>query len=170
MPKLYLVRHAEPELTGVLLGACDPPLSEAGKRAAAGIRLPDVAVIYTSELRRARETASAIATGPLIVDPDLNEISYGAWDGLSWADIVQRFPDEAEAKLADWQAVTPPGGEEWVRFEQRVARAVERIRAGAFPAAVVAHVTVNSVISTIFSGTELSLFMQKYGEVVVHEV
>jgi probable phosphoglycerate mutase len=127
-------------------------------------------VIYTSELRRARETAFAIATVPLIVDADLNEITYGTWDGLSWADIVQRFPDEAEAKLVDWRAVTPPGGEEWVRFEQRVARAVERIRAGAFPAAVVAHVTVNFVISNIFSGTELSLFKQKYGEVIALDI
>ena len=170
MPKLYLVRHAEPELTGVLLGACDPPLCEAGRRASAAIQLPGVAVIYTSELRRARETAAAIATVPVIVDADLNEISYGTWDGLSWDSIVQQFPDEAEAKLADWRGVTPPGGEDWVRFEQRVGRAVGRIRAGVFPAAVVAHVTVNAVISSIFSNTEQSLFMQEYGEVVVHDV
>jgi broad specificity phosphatase PhoE len=170
MSKLYLIRHAEPELTGVLLGSCDPPLSEAGKRDARAIYLPEVVVIYTSALRRARETAHAIATCPAVVDPDLNEISYGAWDGLSWSSIVRQFPAEADAKLANWTAVTPPGGEDWVRFVQRVARAERRIRAGLFPAAVVAHVTVNAVLAHILSGTEPSDFTQEYGEVVVYDL
>jgi broad specificity phosphatase PhoE len=168
MPKLYLVRHAEPELTGVLLGRCDPGLSGAGKRQGSSIALPDVAVIYTSELRRARDTAAAIATAPVVIDPDLNEISYGEWDGRTWSDIEHAYPEQAKAKLSRWTAVTPPGGEGWKQFELRVSRALVRIMAGAFPAAVVAHVTVNAQIAYSVSGSDPSQFIQDYGEVLTY--
>jgi len=168
MPTLYLVRHAEPELTGVLLGATDTPLSEAGKRQAAAIALPDVAVIYTSELRRARETAAAIGGAPLVIDADLNEIGYGEWDGLTWPHIEHRYPEAAKAKLACWTAVTPPGGEPWTHFEQRIARAMERIRSGPFPAALVAHIAVNAQIACRLTGSDPSQFMQEYAEVLTY--
>ena len=60
MRKLFLVRHAEPEVTGVLLGRSDPPLSEGGRAAAAELRL-SVEIVYSSPLRRALETAEALA-------------------------------------------------------------------------------------------------------------
>ena len=168
MSKLYLVRHAEPALTGVILGRCDPPLSDAGKRDAGAIALPDVVVVYTSELRRARDTALAIGIAPVIVDPDLNEISYGQWDGRTWSDIEQMFPVQAKAKLACWTAVTPPGGEEWADFELRISRALARIQAGSFPAAVVAHITVHAQIAYCLSGSDPSQFTQEYCEVLTY--
>jgi broad specificity phosphatase PhoE len=170
MPKLYLVRHAEPELTGVLLGSSDPPLSKEGKRQAAAILLPGAAVIYTSGLRRARETAELIGGAPIIVDPDLNEISYGKWDGLSWAQISEKYPHQARSKLADWKTVTPPDGEDWTSFEERIARALDRIRNGSFPAAVVAHVTVNAQIIHSIAGIEPSQFTQPYCEVLIYDL
>jgi broad specificity phosphatase PhoE len=170
MSKLYLVRHAEPELTGVLLGACDPPLSPAGRRDATAIRLRDVAVIYTSALRRARDTATAIGQAPIRVDPDLNEISYGEWDGLTWHEIADKYPEEAKAKLACWPAVTPPGGERWEHFEQRVTRALARIRHGMFPAAVVAHITVNAAITHVITGRNPSEYTQSYCEVLTYDL
>ena len=162
------MRHAEPELTGVLLGRCDTPLSEAGKRQAGSIALPDVVVIYTSELRRARDTAIAIGTTPVVIDPDLNEISYGDWDGRTWSDIERTYPEQAKAKLARWTSVTPPDGEEWTEFERRVSRALTRIQIGAFPAAVVAHITVNAQIAYSLSGSDPSQFTQEYGEVLTY--
>jgi broad specificity phosphatase PhoE len=155
---------------GVLLGKCDPPLSGAGKANAARITLPGVTVIYTSELRRARETAFAAGGAPIIVDTDLNEISYGVWDGLSWSRIVDEYPDLAEAKLSDWKSVTPPGGEAWQDFEHRISRALQRIRAGSFPAAVVAHVTVNAQIAHAATGSDPSEFTQQYCEVLTYDL
>jgi broad specificity phosphatase PhoE len=157
-------------LTGVLLGACDPPLSEAGKRAAAAMVLPGVVVVYTSALLRARDTAIAVQMAPVVVDPDLNEISYGEWNGLAWRDIAQRYPEQAAAKLTHWTAVTPPGGESWGNFQARVLRALTRIRAGAFPAAVVAHVTVNAQISCVLTGRDPSEFTQEYCEVLTYDL
>ena len=170
MSTLYIVRHAEPAITGVLLGRSDPPLSEAGKRDAARIATPGVAVIYTSGLRRAHDTAVLIGNVPIVVDVELNEISYGEWDGLTWAEIEQKYPEQAQAKLASWQSVTPPGGEEWPHFEQRVARALARIRRGAFPAAVVAHVTVNAAISLLLTGHAVTDFNQAYCEVLKYDL
>jgi broad specificity phosphatase PhoE len=170
MSKLYVVRHAEPELTGVLLGASDPLLSEAGKCKAAAIHLPGVQAVYTSGLRRACDTAALIGSGPIIIDPDLNEISYGEWDGLTWGEITAKQPEQARAKLGCWPAVTPPGGEPWELFERRVHRAFARIRDGRLPAAVVAHVTVNAVITFLLTGRDVSAFTQAYGEVLTYDV
>lgn len=165
MPQLYLVRHAEPETTGVLLGHCDPSLSEEGRRAAARLSL-DARVIYASALRRARETAVACAgETPVVILPELNEISYGEWDGRSWNDIAAAHPALAAAKLADWNGVTPPGGEPWAAFEQRVRRAVEHMLCGALPAAVVAHAAVNGIIAETLTGAAPLEFSQNYGEV-----
>ncbi len=151
MPQLYVIRHCEPALTGVLLGQCDPPLSASGRAHAAtlldGIRLE---AIYSSPLRRALETAQAIArAAPVTIVDDLREITYGEWDGLTWAEIEASAPDLAFRKLHDWQGVISPGGETWASFAARVARAFEKIRNGPRPAAMVAHAAVNQVLCGI---------------------
>jgi len=158
MPSLFLVRHAEPAITGVLLGSLDPPLSEAGRKHA-GTLLPGVnlAVVYSSPLRRALETAQLIARGaPIEVLDDLREISHGDWDGLTWSEIEVRDPDLAARKLGDWRGVTAPRGEPWCEFATRVARALEQIRCGPRPAAIVAHAAVNQLLGNV---------EQSYGDV-----
>jgi broad specificity phosphatase PhoE len=165
MPGLFVVRHSQPSITGVLLGQCDPPLSEAGRAQAASIELGALAIVYSSPLKRAFETAQAIARGaPVQVLDDLREISYGTWDGLTWSAIEAADADLAARKLADWRGVTPPGGERWDDFEARVARALAAIRNGPRPAAVVAHAAVNRVLANVVPVN----FDQPYGG--VHEI
>jgi alpha-ribazole phosphatase len=158
MPHLYVVRHAEPAVVGVLLGQCDPPLSEAGRmRAVELLKETRLAVVYSSPLRRARETAELLARGAAIeIVDDLREITYGDWDGRTWAEIEARDPEMARRKMEDWRGVTPAGGEPWSEFVARVTFAFERIKVGPRPAAVVAHAAVNLVIA----GVDMS-----YGEV-----
>lgn len=161
MPGLYVVRHAEPALVGVLLGQYDPPLSEAGRSQAAAL-LKDVrwSVVYSSPLRRALETARLLARGAAIqIVPDLREITYGDWDGKTWAEIESADPVLARKKLNDWAAVTPPGGEAWPDFVARVTRAFEQIKRAPRPAAIVAHAAVNRVLTGVD---------QDYGD--VHEL
>jgi alpha-ribazole phosphatase len=149
MPGLFVVRHCEPALTGVILGQCDPPLSEAGRVHAASLEL-NVAIVYSSPLRRALETAGKIARGaPIEIVGDLREITYGAWDGRTWNEIESEDPELAARKLADWRGVTPPGGEDWKKFVARVSGAFQRIRQGPRPAAIVAHAAVNHVIANV---------------------
>ncbi|HYP14061.1 MAG TPA: histidine phosphatase family protein [Bryobacteraceae bacterium] len=166
MPTLYLVRHAEPVLTGVLLGRTDPELSPKGHGDAQSIQLPPVRVIYTSQLKRAQATADLIAARTcIVVMPDLNEISYGDWDGLTWAEIEARDPEVAARKLHTWTGVTPPGGEAWAGFDARIAAAANRIRNGPFPAAVVGHTAANALLAAKLTGVDPFQFRQNYCEV-----
>lgn len=151
MPQLYVVRHAEPATRGVLLGQCDPPLSDAGRRQAAELlREANLFVVYTSPLRRARETAELLARGAEIeIVDDLREITYGDWDGRTWAEIEESDANLARRKLEDWRSVTAPSGEPWESFERRVRRAFERIQRGPRPAAIVAHAAVNQILTGV---------------------
>jgi len=171
MPLLYLVRHAEPVLAGVLLGRLDPPLSAAGRAAAAAIPLPaEVAVLYASPLARTRETAALAAHGrEVIVLPELVEVSLGEWDGLPWSRIEQRWPELAAAKLERWLAVTPPGGESWEQAQARVEQALARIRGGNRPAAVIGHVGINAEIARQVAGIDPLGFRQNYCEVSAYD-
>jgi broad specificity phosphatase PhoE len=115
------------------------------------------------------ETARSI-DAPLKVCDDLREISLGEWDGLSWADIETRYPEQAVRKAADWTCVTPPGGEPWDVFSRRVLRAVAQISSGPLPAAVIGHVAVNSVIAESLAGIDALAFVQEYCEVLEIEL
>jgi ribonuclease H / adenosylcobalamin/alpha-ribazole phosphatase len=104
-----------------------------------------IGVIVTSPLRRALQTAeeAARATGaPLRVEADLRETDFGAWEGLTFAEAQQKWPDEMAAWLAGAN-VAPPGGESFAEVEHRVLAALERLRAEQAGAVVVlvSHVT-----------------------------
>jgi broad specificity phosphatase PhoE len=166
MPELFVVRHAEPEMSGVMLGRTDPPLSAAGRlEARAKLSGLHCAVVYSSPLRRARETAEVIAA-PVEVLDDLAEIAYGEWEGRSWAEIEQGWPDLARRKREDWFAVTPPGGESWEDVSARAARALKHVRLGPFPAVVVAHFGFNAEFLRQAAGLDPVTFSQSYCEVV----
>ncbi len=170
MSKLYVVRHAEPEVTGVLLGRTDPPLSAAGRcDAASRLGQLDVRIVYSSPLRRCRETAGAIGA-PLVVLDNLAEIALGEWDGLSWSEVEQRYPELARAKADDWFRVTPPGGEPWDAFAARVRDALGVILAGPLPAAVAGHLAANAVLAESLAGEDPYAFRQDYCEVRRFEV
>lgn len=160
MATVFLIRHEEPEVRGVFLGQLDPPLSARGRAAAAQLCEIEAAAIYTSPLRRAAETAAFLRGEPVTLD-ELREISYGEWTGRTWAEIESAWSD-----VADWHSITPPGGEPWPAFLQRVDAAWTRIRAGAFPAAIVAHQGVNAALAALIAGRDPLSFTQNYGEVI----
>src|SRR5207253_9629535 len=116
---LILVRHGcstwntEQRIQGQL----DPPLSELGEEQARllGERLADMQFdgFYTSDLRRAADTAGAVAErlgrAPQSV-PELREIALGEREGLTRAEITERYPKQWQAWLEqpDWDI--GPGG------------------------------------------------------------
>lgn len=168
MRKLFVVRHGEPAVTGVLLGQSNPRLSRDGRFAAGMLKLP-VRVIYSSPLRRALETAERMGHRIHVLQ-DLVEIGYGEWDGKRWEDIEREYPDAARQKELDWAGATPPGGEPWSEFTARVDRALEVIRRGIFPAAVVAHAAVNAQIASRLTGADPFSFQQEYCGVLEYEL
>lgn len=166
MADLLLIRHACPEQKGVFLGRSDPPLSLEGRQAAAGIQVPpEFEWVYSSPLVRARQTAAALGRQVEIL-PGLAEIDYGPWDGLSWAQIEERFPLEAERKMQDWLGYTVAGAEPWSAFSERVLAALPRGR----DCIVVAHLAVNSVIHQHLSGGSPLNFQQDYCQILRYSI
>ena len=137
-----------------LLGSSDPPLAPEGRRQveslADGLADTGIEAIVSSRLRRASETARILGRRlglPPESDPRLNEISYGDWDGLTWAEIERLDPASARAKLDDWRGVTPPGGEPFEKFRVRVdAAAGDLLQRPNRTIAVVAHVGINALL------------------------
>ena len=94
-----------------------------GRRGRAAGRPGGIDVIVTSPLQRARQTAEAVApaTGaPLLVDEGLVETDFGKWEGLTFGEAAQRWPDEMSAWMGSAD-VAPPGGESFADVAQRRA-------------------------------------------------
>ncbi len=165
--ELCLVRHGHCERSGTLLGQFDAPLTAEGlvqaQALAAQLAGCGAERLVSSDLRRSVQTATALAARldlSLETDPRLREISYGPWDGLTWAEIERLDPSGAPRKLADWTSWTPPGGEPFDAFLARVQNArVSLAAARARLTVVVAHRGVNAVLS----GQPLETFQQHYG-------
>ena len=131
-----LLRHGETPLSGErrFAGRGDIPLTETGQRQAraAAERLAErggIQLIVTSPLGRARLTAEAVAaaTGaPLRVDDGWMETDFGEWEGLSYAEAMQAWPDELAAWSKD-TSVAPPGGESFAATTRRVLPALDRV-------------------------------------------
>ena len=143
---LILVRHGEVEGSrpGVLCGRSDPRLSEAGRRQATLLqgmmgRLPEARFV-SSPLTRARETAETAVGGAQVAvetDPDLQEMDFGEWEGLTYDEVATRYPE----LVAGWSEFRPdfgfPGGETLADFASRIER-VARALADPDAATVVA--------------------------------
>jgi probable phosphoglycerate mutase len=107
-------------------GHTDIPLDEAGMaqaaRAASLLASLRPSLIVSSDLRRAHDTATALArlVGlDVRVDKDLRERSGGDWEGLTSEEIKSRWP-------AEWAIWTIPGGEPAIGVATRVAEAIRR--------------------------------------------
>ncbi|MDP3842195.1 MAG: histidine phosphatase family protein [Oxalobacteraceae bacterium] len=134
--EILLIRHGETDWNAVkrLQGHCDIALNAQGQTQAdalgQALRDEPLAAIISSDLRRARQTAQALAAqqaGPMqvICDPGLRERCYGAFEGLYYSDISQRYP----AAFAAWQArdidaVFPSGARAGESFRKFYARSV----------------------------------------------
>jgi len=119
MLTLVLTRHgltdrSDPEQH--LGQGIDVGLSEAGRAQAAALaaRIADERFdrIVSSPLRRAVETAAAVARGrPVDLDPRLAEMDYGSWEGLTYGEVEARDRAYRAAWEADPASLSCPGGE-----------------------------------------------------------
>jgi broad specificity phosphatase PhoE/ribonuclease HI len=137
--RLILIRHGETELTAQrrYSGRGDIPLSARGQAQAqaTAARLAALAgpvgAVVSSPLLRCTQTASVIAEAlgglPVQTDHDLIECDFGAWEGHTFAEVRDRWPDELERWLAS-TAAAPPEGESLRAVGVRVRRALARLR------------------------------------------
>lgn len=135
---LHLLRHGEVETPGRLIGRTDAVPTPAGIAACvAQAHDLGVAALVTSDLARARLAGDAIGkalTLEPVIDPRWRELDFGAWDGLSPAQIdsaaLGRFWDDPDAN-------PPPNGERWSALMARVAAAIQCLPP--VPTLVVSH-------------------------------
>jgi 2,3-bisphosphoglycerate-dependent phosphoglycerate mutase len=146
---LYLVRHGETiwNAQARLQGHTDVALSEDGLRQSALVadRFRDMPVtcVYSSDLRRAMQTAEAIAeatAAPLHSRPALREAAFGEWEGLTRDELEATGEKGWAAFKADPIVFRPPGGEAIAEMIERVWADFDEIARG--------HVTGNIVVVT----------------------
>lgn len=126
---LHLLRHGAPVLTGRMLGRTDCAETPEGVLACLdqteGLGFSR---LVSSPLRRALAASEAIGTRAGLtveIDPRWREIDFGAWDGLSTANVdaaaLGRFWDDPDAN-------PPPGGERWSALTARIDDAIGALR------------------------------------------
>jgi len=127
--RILLVRHGETDwnLDRRLQGHSDRPLNDTGREQARTLAEElanePLAAVYSSDLRRAGETARIVAEAhglQVTTLPDLRERHFGTWEGLSDAEIEERFPEQiANGTLGD--------GETREEMDRRVLESLEQI-------------------------------------------
>ena len=164
-----LLRHGQTPMSVQkrYAGRSDVPLTDVGvqQAAAAAKRLAsaDVGVIVTSPLLRAAATAQEVAavTGAAVVTDDgFRETDFGAWEGLTFAEVGERWPSEVTTWLADPDAA-PPGGESFTDVSTRVTAALHRVLADrdGQRVLIVSHVTpIKTLVAAALLAPPAALF------------
>jgi probable phosphoglycerate mutase len=180
-----LLRHGETLLTPSKRfsgsGGSDPELSAVGRSqaeaaatalAARGI----IQEIVSSPLRRCRETAGAVAARmglEVRIEDGLRETDFGAWEGMSFAEVREQYPDDLDAWLASPSAVPSGGGESFTAVGRRVAASRDRLLA-AYPGRtvlLVTHVTpVKTLVRLALGAPPESLFRMELSAASLSEV
>jgi broad specificity phosphatase PhoE/ribonuclease HI len=164
-----LLRHGETPHTAEKRfsgsGGHDPELSAEGLRQAAAVaeRLAHdggVDAVVSSPMRRARQTADAVADalGLDVREVDgFRECAFGEWEGLTFAEVQEEWPQQLAGWLGD-PAVEPPGGESFVDVRRRVTRGRDQLvaRHPRQVVLVVTHVTPTKVLVSDALGAPLS--------------
>ncbi len=154
-----LLRHGETAHTAEKRfsgsGGHDPELSGEGLRQAKAVaerlaRDGGVDVVVSSPMRRTRQTADAVASALGVtvreVD-DVRECAFGEWEGLTFDEVREVWPEQLAAWLGDPTA-KPPGGESFTDVRRRVTRARDQLlaRHARTSILVVTHVTPTKVL------------------------
>ena len=119
-----------------------------------------LSAVYCSDLSRSVKSAEIVA-GPFglrrVVIPDLRERGFGIWEGMTFSEIQERYPEEFASWASDPLKYSPPGGESTIRVKGRVIRALDEIvgRHNGEHLAVVAHGGVNRIILCHLLGVPL---------------
>jgi probable phosphoglycerate mutase len=137
--QLWLARHGETEWSslGRHTGRTDIPLTDTGRaqavRLGEQLRGGSFALVLTSPLHRAAETARLAGFGDAVVDPDLQEWDYGDFEGRRTSDIREAYPD-----WTIWRGPWP-GAETLDEVAARADRVIARVRSVDGDVLVFAH-------------------------------
>ncbi|MFE2375945.1 bifunctional RNase H/acid phosphatase [Streptomyces sp. NPDC059398] len=180
-----LLRHGETALTPQKRfsgsGGTDPELSAVGRAqaadaAAAFAARATVDAVVSSPLRRCRETARAVADRlglEVRIEEGLRETDFGAWEGLTFGEVRERYPADLDAWLAGPDAAPTGGGESFATVARRVAAARDRLIAHhrGTTTLLVTHVTpIKTLVRLALGAPQESLFRMELSAASVSTV
>ncbi|MFJ8868425.1 bifunctional RNase H/acid phosphatase [Streptomyces sp. NPDC102473] len=182
---LILLRHGETALTPEKRfsgsGGSDPELSETGRHQAACAAEAfaargTVQDIVSSPLRRCRETAQAVADRlglEVRIEEGLRETDFGVWEGLTFAEVSERYGADLTTWLASPDAAPTGGGESFAEVAERVSAARDRLvaRYAGRTALLVTHVTpIKTLVRLALGAPPESLFRMELSPASVSTV
>ncbi len=155
---IWLIRHGQTVANRArrYLGRGESPLTVYGQRQTAAVarrlRALPFTYVITSPTDRARALAAALCAGrsalPVIEDERWLEIDHGRWEGLTYREVGQRYPDELRARWAQGIDGRPTGGESLAEAAARVIQAWEDLLANYAGGrlAIVTHATPIQIV------------------------
>ena len=179
MGKLILVRHGQTEMNAQKLyfGKLDPPLNDLGISQAyqAKEKLLDIDydIIYSSPLERAKQTAEICnyLDKDISYNSKLEEINFGIFEGLTFKEISEKFPDEVKKMEENWKDYNYITGESPKEMFQRVISFLETLDYSKNNLIIAHWGIINCIISYFVSGS-LDTYLKfeiKNGAVVIFE-
>lgn len=159
MGKLILVRHGQTDMNveGIYFGWLDPALNEKGReqgeRAKEVLRKISYDNIYSSDLKRASETARLVnyLNRELVLDKRLRELNFGIFEGLSYEEIKSKYPEECKESEKDWQNFNFITGENPKDLQKRAVEFVESLDLEKNNLVVTHWGVINCILSWYFS-------------------
>ncbi|MEU2793160.1 bifunctional RNase H/acid phosphatase [Streptomyces sp. NPDC007100] len=160
-----LLRHGETALTPQKRfsgsGGSDPELSPAGHRQAEAVAAAlaargTIQAVVSSPLKRCRQTAETVAARlglDVRTDEGLRETDFGAWEGLTFAEVQERYPEDMAAWLGSAKAA-PTDGESFAAVARRVAVSRDKLlaRHAGRTVLLVTHVTPGKTLVRLALG------------------
>lgn len=157
--RIIAIRHGETSwnVDSRIQGQRDIGLNETGRwqarRVGEALADEDITAVYSSDLGRAHQTAQEIAetTGiPVVRTEGLRERHFGIFEGMTFDEIEQSWPDDAQhwrRRVPHWQP--PEGGESLLELRERVRRTMEDL-AARHPGEQIVVVAHGGVLDTLY--------------------
>lgn len=155
--EITFVRHAESEsnVTGHWQGQGDSQLSDEGRGQARALARRMAGehfdLVLCSDLARTCDTASALGL-PVETSAAWREVDVGRWEGLTRAEVAERFPEEVKQLMRGALDVEIGGGESWLALYERIDAALVSLRKRLSPGQRALVVTHGGVIHGLLSG------------------
>ena len=161
MGKLILVRHGQTEMNvqSLYFGKLNPPLNDLGISQAyqAKEKLLDIDydIIYSSPLERAKQTAEICnyLDKEIIFDSNLEEINFGIFEGLTFKQISEKYPNEVKKMEEDWKSFNYVTGESPKEMFQRAISFLKTLDYTKTNLIVTHWGIINCIISYFISGS-----------------
>ena len=155
---IIAIRHGETtwNVDTRIQGRLDIPLNATGRsqatRMARALQDEPITAVYASDLARAWETAHYLGRArglPVVPEAGLRERGFGDFEGLTFAEIEARLPDQSQRWRRRDPEFAPAGGESLTVLNQRVVEAAERL-AARHPGELIALVGHGGVMDVLY--------------------